>query len=86
MQIYAIPIILLCFIAAVVCVIQMYGHLKGNKKKVFTTFLPFVFAEYLATTLEEKGRPGIWLIAFVLFAFVFIFLIFAQLIWSIKAA
>ncbi len=85
MQTYAIPIMTLCFIAAIVCVMQMYVHLKGKEKKVFNTFLPFVFAEYLATTLEEKGRPGMWLIAFVLFAFVFIFLIFAQLIWSIKA-
>ena len=64
---------LLCFIAAVVCVIQMYAHLKGKEKKVFNTFLPFVFTEYLATTLEEKGRPGMWLIAFAHFACVFIF-------------
>ena len=86
MQTYAIPIMVLCFIAAMVCVIQMSAYLKGKERKVFNTFLPFIFAEYLATTLEEKGRPGMWLTAFVLFAFVFIFLIFAQLIWSIKAA
>ncbi|MCK5912349.1 MAG: hypothetical protein KAG12_00615 [Desulfuromusa sp.] len=84
MQINSIPIMTLCFIAAMVCVIQMSIHLKGKGKKEFNTFLPFVFAEYLATTLEEKGRPGMWLIAFVLFAFVFIFIAFAQLIWSIK--
>ena len=84
MQTYAIPIMTLCFIATIVCVIQMYVYLKGKERKVFNTFLPFVFAEYLATTLEEKGRPGMWLIAFAVFAFVFIFLTFAQLIWSIN--
>ncbi len=74
----------LCFITAMVCVIQMCVHLKGKERKVFNTFLPSIFVEYLATTLEEKGRPGIWLIAFLIFGFVFIFLGFAQLIWSIK--
>ena len=63
----------------------MYAHLKGRERKVFNTFVPFVFAEYLASTLEEKGRPGIWFIAFVFFAFIFIFLTFAQLFWSFKA-
>lgn len=85
MHIYTIPIILLCFIGSIVCVVQMYVYLKGKERKVFNTFLPYVFAEYLAATLEEKGRPGIWLIAFVLFAFLFIFLMVAQLFWSIKA-
>ncbi len=63
----------------------MSVYLKGKERKGFNTFLSFPFAEYLATTLEEKGRPGIWLIAFILFAFLFIFLTFAQFFWSIKA-
>jgi hypothetical protein len=62
----------------------MYDHLKGKKKKGVNTFLPSVFSEYLVSTLEEKGRPGIWLIAFFLFTFVFIFLICAQVLWSVK--
>jgi len=62
----------------------MLDHLKGKEKKGFRTFLPSVFSEYLATTMEEKGKPGIWLIAFFLFAFVFIFLLCAQLLWSVK--
>ena len=85
MHIYAISIFLFCFIAAIMCVIQMYVHLKDKERKVFNTFFPYVFAEYLATTLEEKGRPGIWFFAFILFAFLAIFLMFAQLFWSIKA-
>jgi len=62
----------------------MYDHLKGKEKKGFNTLLPSVFAEYLATTLEKRGRPGMWLIAFALFAFLFIFLTCAQFLWSIK--
>lgn len=84
MNTYAIPIILFCFLASFVCVVQMYDHLKGKKKKGGKTLLPSVFSEYLALTLEEKERPGIWLIAFFLFAFVFIFLICAQVLWSVK--
>lgn len=82
---YAIPIFLLCFIAATVSVIQMYAYLKGKERKGANTIVPYVFAEYLATTLEEKGRPGIWFFAFFFFAFLAIFLMFAQLFWSLKA-
>lgn len=86
MHTYAIPIILLCFIASTICVNQMHIHLKGKEKKGLKSLFPLVFAEYLATTLEEKGKPGNWLIAFILFAFVFIFLVFAQLLWVINPA
>lgn len=84
MNTYAVPIILFCFLAAFVSIIQMYDYLKGKEKKGFKTLLPPVFSEYLALTLEEKGRPGIWLIAFFLFTFVFIFLLCAQFLWSVK--
>ncbi len=82
--VYTLPVMLFCFAAAIVCVANMYLYLRGKERKILNTKIPWVIPEYLAVTLDEKDRPGIWLLLMAFFAFVSIVAGFISVFWGIK--